>query len=489
MKRSNLIGYFIGILMPIISLNSVWGRTNDSQGEPYSDSNLVSIESESNTSLVYKVERGKYISFDASDSFDPDGDSILCYWVFNEEISTYDGELVLGNQENFKLEFELPSDLDQDTLVFSLQIQDDSESKLSQVKQIILYTEAILNYDLTIEDGAGSGSYPAGDTVWIVGDIADATFKEWSGDTEFIDDPYSYITYLVMPESNISLTANYQDDTKSGEIDTDTNILMYSIEDSGDDAEELNDGSVTIYNENLELVSNDLKSVGNNAVGLIFRNITIPEGKSVSGAFIRFTVDETSDNSNNMIINGILEGNSRPFVEWENDITSRELTQTSIEWKPFSWTQEGKYEYTTDLSDILEEVISQNNWEQGNAVSFVFSGDGRQIAKSFDGATNEEERPTLVLKLADKETTNATGIDENEVNTFVIYPNPANNILNIEMNGEIAGISITDITGRTLINSINYETSIDLSSLTRGNYIVFVTTVEGKTFSEKFIKL
>jgi hypothetical protein len=74
---------------------------------------------------------------------------------------------------------------------------------------------------------------------------------------------------------------------------------------------------------------------------------------------------------------------------------------------------------------------------------------------------------------------NSTGIDENFDKTLTIYPNPASNYLYVNFetgNGANAKLTVTDISGRTIIqnttgNNLN-TTQIDISGLDSGNYFL-----------------
>lgn len=78
------------------------------------------------------------------------------------------------------------------------------------------------------------------------------------------------------------------------------------------------------------------------------------------------------------------------------------------------------------------------------------------------------------------------GTEKLTVSRLIIYPNPANSILNIQTDLAIDSITITDISGRTTtVPSV--RNTIDVSSLSDGIYFVTVTTKDG-FFREKFIK-
>lgn len=67
-------------------------------------------------------------------------------------------------------------------------------------------------------------------------------------------------------------------------------------------------------------------------------------------------------------------------------------------------------------------------------------------------------------------------------NNVAIYPNPANNILNITSEAQIESIEFYDILGKIVLSKAGVsatESSIDVSSLTRGIYILKLQTEKG----------
>lgn len=66
-----------------------------------------------------------------------------------------------------------------------------------------------------------------------------------------------------------------------------------------------------------------------------------------------------------------------------------------------------------------------------------------------------------------------------------VYPNPANDVLNISANGEISNVVISTLDGK-VVQTTNY-TSVDVSNLTSGMYI-YQVTVNGKVSTGNFVK-
>ncbi len=73
-------------------------------------------------------------------------------------------------------------------------------------------------YNLTVDNGMGDGSYEAGTVVSIVADGAPSgqEFDIWTGDVAGISDVNSLSTTITMPSSNILVTASYRDIQTSG---------------------------------------------------------------------------------------------------------------------------------------------------------------------------------------------------------------------------------------------------------------------------------
>lgn len=100
-------------------------------------------------------------------------------------------------------------------------------------------------------------------------------------------------------------------------------------------------------------------------------------------------------------------------------------------------------------------------------------GDGTGISKSL---------PTLIAcpTLAN---------DQFDTSNFSIYPNPANEVLNISLHENIAitNIKITDISGKIVLEQFENLSLINIENLSKGLYIIQLFT-ENNSYQSKFIK-
>ena len=73
-------------------------------------------------------------------------------------------------------------------------------------------------------------------------------------------------------------------------------------------------------------------------------------------------------------------------------------------------------------------------------------------------------------------------------NPIAIYPNPAQNIINIQTQENIIEAAVYDVLGKKVTVNQLSGNSLDVSNLAQGLYIIKITGESNKTFSSKFIK-
>ncbi len=157
-----------------------------------------------------------------------------------------------------------------------------------------------------------------------------------------------------------------------------------------DDAEEdASDGDMYLDSSDLELVNDGTDQI----VGIRFQSISIPQGSTITNAYIVFTVDEESSESTSLTIWGQKQSHTSIFSNSENDISSRPKTSASVVWNDIpTWgtvDEEGVAQQTPDLSTILQEIIDQPAWNGGNAVVFIFEGSGKRVARSYNNSSSK----------------------------------------------------------------------------------------------------
>jgi len=135
----------------------------------------------------------------------------------------------------------------------------------------------------------------------------------------------------------------------------------------------------------LELVQDETEQT----VGLYFNTINIEKGMKVKSAYIQFQVDETSSEETNLVIYGEKVSNPLLFNTSNYNLSLRVKTDASVSWTPEAWNSVGTADtaqQTTDLKDIIQEIVNQSDWGNGNALVLLIKGSGKRVAESYDGS-------------------------------------------------------------------------------------------------------
>ncbi len=171
------------------------------------------------------------------------------------------------------------------------------------------------------------------------------------------------------------------------------------ISGSWDDAEELGDGRVVRASTDLEMTFDGESS---QIVGLRFKHIDIPQGATITNAWIQFTADESTSTPTQLNIQG-LTGYVKTFKTNRGNISSRPRTAGVIQWTPPRWRKSdgaGPAQRTPDLSPIVQELVNQPGWRAGKSrIGFVISGSGERVAVSYNG--NKAQAPLLHIEYED----------------------------------------------------------------------------------------
>jgi photosystem II stability/assembly factor-like uncharacterized protein len=110
--------------------------------------------------------------------------------------------------------------------------------------------------------------------------------------------------------------------------------------------------------------------------------------------------------------------------------------------------------------------------------------DGQQVYVAIQCVSQD----AFVFMIDDLMVESITGIEENEISNFNIYPNPANNLVNISSDVDMKTVRIVNYTGQVVYteNAYSNSLSINTSNLAKGVYILQLETASGWS-SQKLI--
>lgn len=170
------------------------------------------------------------------------------------------------------------------------------------------------------------------------------------------------------------------------------------VQDSRDDVEERPGGQMYVNSSDLELVT-DGSLV--QKVGLRFAKVDVPKGAKIDSAYIEFVADadqrDVAKDPTSLMIQGEASANSARFSTSNGDVSKRKLTKASVKWPSVEpWMTPLEKHRSVDVAPVVQEVVGQQGWAQGNPVTLVITGSGRRNARSFDDSASQAAR--LVIK-------------------------------------------------------------------------------------------
>ena len=152
---------------------------------------------------------------------------------------------------------------------------------------------------------------------------------------------------------------------------------------SADDAEEFATGNMYLNSTDLELIHDTTDQT----VGMRWTALAIPPGATITAAYIQFASKEAQSDVTALTLRAQAADNPLAFGSANLDISSRPRTTAAATWSPVAWLvgEIGANQRTSDLSAVIQEVVSRTGWASGNALAIIVTCTGHRTAYSFDG--------------------------------------------------------------------------------------------------------
>ena len=167
-----------------------------------------------------------------------------------------------------------------------------------------------------------------------------------------------------------------------------TTIISISTSDYGE--ERVSNGNMDLSSSDLELL-NDGST--NQIVGVQYGSVNIPQGETITTAYIQFQCDEVSTGTVTITIEGHDNDNAPSFTSTAYNVSSRTRTSASTTWSPANWNtvgESGTNQRTGEIKTIVQEIVNRSGWSSGNSMAFIFSGPS--------GTRTAETNPTLHIE-------------------------------------------------------------------------------------------
>ncbi|PVW14327.1 Ig-like domain-containing protein [Marixanthomonas spongiae] len=222
-------------------------------------------------------------------------------------------------------------------------------------------------------------------------------------------DTYSNGSYTV--EAVASDACSQFTVTKDINVGNFSTTKLSRIESGNDDVEETEDGIIYYDSTDLEMVYDGYSKFGQpngyQKVGLRYKSVNIPYGATITNAYIQFRSDEAHSNPAELKIYLEDSPNAMPFTA--SNLSSRTKLPNAVTWAPAAWTstgQTGSAQQTPNIAPLLQQLVDNCTWEQGNSTAFIIEGSGvsltdqsaKRVADAFESGANNA--PVLVYTFA-----------------------------------------------------------------------------------------
>jgi hypothetical protein len=218
--------------------------------------------------------------------------------------------------------------------------------------------------------------------------------------------------------------------TSSTQTEDGTTLIQAPIANSHDDAEEKENGLVVVRSIDIDL----MRSGSNQAVGLRFEGLNIPNNATIVNASIQFSTSHERSETTSLTIEGENTDNAEAFTySIQKNITARPRTDAAVFWDPAPWDaigDAGVNQQSPDLSAIIQEIIDRPGWSGNNAMALIITGNGKRNAYSYEG--NQSKVPVLHIEYQDDSIIETSSLDED--NTVIEVDAPIEDAAVIEDN-------------------------------------------------------
>ena len=255
-------------------------------------------------------------------------------------------------------------------------------------------------------------------------------------------------------------------------------VLEVAVADPNDDGEErVPSGVMSLASSDLDLTSDNGKlQMG----ALRFQGVSIPPGAVIHRAYVQFVADEADSDPTTMMIEAEASDDSPPLSLADFDLSSRVRSAAWAGWTPLPWLavgDAGARQRTSDLSELVQEIVDRPGWSSGSALTLLFSAldlASNRVAESRDASAANApllhvdytpSRPLVTISLPSP---GAEAVEGDPVSFAATATDPQEG----DLSASIAWVSDLD-------GTIGSGAGFALSTLSLGAHVITASVVDG----------
>jgi hypothetical protein len=149
-----------------------------------------------------------------------------------------------------------------------------------------------------------------------------------------------------------------------------------------DDGEESGRGKVNLTRKEIRLASDGFEGWA----GFRFPGLAIPPGSQILSAFVQFEAARKGVKPAQLLI--AARGTGAPFATTPLGLSGPGSSGPSVRWSPPPWLRKGDAQRTPDLSSVVQHVVDEPGWNEGDALALLTWGTGKRTVGASDAGAS-----------------------------------------------------------------------------------------------------
>ncbi len=129
-------------------------------------------------------------------------------------------------------------------------------------------------------------------------------------------------------------------------------------------------------------------------IGLRYNNVTIPQGATVTEAYVQFNADNTGADAVELTIYGENVANAAAYTGTLGELSAKTLTVANVVWSIPEWVNKGDRgdaQKTVNIASIINEIVNRTDWMSGNSINIIMKHTGVSTGVSSSSGGREAE--------------------------------------------------------------------------------------------------
>ena len=210
----------------------------------------------------------------------------------------------------------------------------------------------------------------------------------------------------------------------------------------------------------------------NVTAGLRFTSVNIPQGATVSSAYLTVVSSGWATGNHLLKVYGIDEDNTATM---SSDPTGRTKTTANIDWDITTEIVEDTVCKSPDIKTAVQEILNRGSWSSGNAMGFLILDDGANELSYFEDYSDDSSKAALLEinyegSSISSSISSSPSISSSISSSLSASQSPSSSISSSVSSSPSSSLSISSSVSSSASSSISSSTSSSVSASPSDDY-------------------